>query len=117
MLDMAQRDIIPAIIRQQAMLCDSIRNKQIVLKDAPPEMATLEQSEKCLSMLYAAMNRLENALNEAEMPESSLAKAKAYAASVLPAMHALRAAADSLEMLSSRDLWPLPGYSDILSSI
>jgi glutamine synthetase len=63
------------------------------------------------------MAQLEDTLSQAEKLTDTLGKAKTYAALVLPAMQALRDAADSLEKLTSRDLWPLPGYTDILSSI
>ena len=117
MLEMVLRDIVPAVIRQQAMLCDNIRQKQTVLKNSPPEAMTLEQSEAHLCQLYAGMAQLEDTLSQAEKLTDTLGKAKTYAALVLPAMQALRDAADSLEKLTSRDLWPLPGYTDILSSI
>jgi glutamine synthetase len=45
------------------------------------------------------------------------ARANYYRDHIIPAMEALRAEADALEMLVAKDLWPLPSYGDILFSV
>lgn len=42
------------------------------------------------------------------------AKAVAFHDNVLPAMDALRAAADDAETICGEDYWPLPSYSKML---
>ena len=44
----------------------------------------------------------------------ALEEAKAYHDQVLPAMQALRAAADAAEGICGQDYWPLPSYSTML---
>jgi len=36
---------------------------------------------------------------------------------VLPAMTALRATADSLEVITAKEAWPFPGYDELLFSL
>ena len=50
------------------------------------------------------------------LPEvaDALEEAKAYHDQVLPAMQALRAAADAAEGICGQDYWPLPSYSTML---
>ena len=41
-------------------------------------------------------------------------RAQAYHADVIPAMNAVRQAADKLEMLVDAEIWPLPTYAEML---
>ena len=50
-----------------------------------------------------------------EHPEGdSLAHAKHSRDVIIPAMNAVRVAADKLELLVADDLWPLPTYQEML---
>lgn len=44
-------------------------------------------------------------------------KAVAYHSVVVPAMAALRAPVDKLEMLVDKDLWPMPSYGDLIFEV
>ena len=46
--------------------------------------------------------------------ESALEEAKHAQEALLPAMEAVRAAADTLESVVADDLWPLPTYQEML---
>ena len=50
----------------------------------------------------------------AEHGGDSAAEEAAHAQSLLPAMDAVRAAADTLEGVVADDLWPLPTYQEML---
>ena len=60
------------------------------------------------------MDALQAAVERAESMGDSLAEARSYHDEVLPAMAALRAAADAAEVLCGEDYWPLPSYSRML---
>ena len=65
---------------------------------------------------YVAAEALESAL--AQTPaDGALAQAEYYRDKVIPAMTALRSAADQLEPLVDKALWPFPTYSDLLFSV
>jgi glutamine synthetase len=63
--------------------------------------------------LLFAIDKL-NAANNEHPNESALGEAVYARDAVLPAMDAVREAADKLEQIVADDLWPLPKYSEIL---
>ena len=73
-----------------------------------------------LSALSAEMMRQTAAL-EAALAKSSFADAYEaahyYKYTVFAIMDALRAAVDSLEVITSAEYWPYPSYTDLLFSI
>jgi len=64
--------------------------------------------------MYEATGKLEAVLAEAQAIEDAYGQAKAYSEKVRPAMEAIRAKADALEKLAAKDIWPLPGYEELL---
>ena len=65
-----------------------------------------------------ALDDLREALARVDaMSGEPIEVANAYRDVIVPAMDALRAAADSLEVLVAKDLWPFPSYGDILFSV
>ncbi len=61
-----------------------------------------------------AIDVLSGAEQAALALEDVTAKANAFHDSVLPAMDALRAAADHAETICGEEYWPLPSYSKML---
>ena len=49
--------------------------------------------------------------------ENTEEQARAYHELVVPAMEALRAPADKLEMIVDKDLWPFPSYGDLIFEV
>ena len=75
----------------------------------------IAETEGLIGELVAAIRALESANLEENQPhEDLLAHAKYMHDTVVPAMDAVRAAADTLEKVVADDLWPLPKYSEIL---
>ena len=50
------------------------------------------------------------------MPDGA-EKAKFYHDDVVPAMDALRAPVDRLEMIVDKDMWPMPSYGDLIFEV
>ena len=48
---------------------------------------------------------------------SGEAKAKYYYEKVAPAMEALRAPVDKLEMIVDKEMWPMPSYGDLMFEV
>ena len=78
--------------------------------DGDPSL--LAQVSAPIAELGAALSRLRAAL--AVHVEGSLAEATHARDELLPAMDAVRAAADTLESVVADDLWPLPTYQEML---
>jgi glutamine synthetase len=73
------------------------------------------ETEALISSLLDAIRGLEVANLEENQPQGDAQKAADYTRdTTIPAMNAVRQAADALEGVVADDLWPLPKYSEIL---
>jgi glutamine synthetase len=103
--------ILPAAVRHQTEVASNIG----ALKAAGVEVETASLAEvtEPLTALRAALAELKAAL-AADAGETALAEAEHAQNELLPAMAAVRAAADTLEGIVADDLWPLPTYQEML---
>lgn len=110
-LEMGTTVILPAAMRYQTELAQNVA----ALKAAgvEPSMVALEAISAPLSDLSAALASLKMALSE-HSADSALSDAKHAQEALLPAMDAVRCAADTLESVVADDLWPLPTYQKML---
>jgi glutamine synthetase len=75
----------------------------------------VSESDVLVASFVEAMRELESVNHEDSHPDSDLlAEARYMCDTVIPAMGAVREAADALEKVVADDLWPLPKYSEIL---
>ncbi len=75
--------------------------------------AALEAVSAPITELEAGLAALKAALSD-HSADSALDEAKHAQHALLPAMDAVRAAADTLEGIVADDLWPLPTYQEML---
>jgi glutamine synthetase len=102
---MARTMVLPAAARHVAML-----------KAADMDISGLEsEAEHVTKQLVKAIKALEKVNRAENHPEEDpLEHARYTHDKLVPAMEAVREAADSLERVVADDLWPLPKYSEIL---
>ena len=120
MVSMTQKDIVPAVFRYGRELAETITAKKAAIPDmdCTAEQTLLTRINALTGELCHALQALRNCLAEAEKPHTDgQALANYYRDTVVPAMEALRAAADGLEVLVAKDRWPFPSYGDILFSV
>ena len=67
-----------------------------------------------IAALESAIDGLERATAQAAETKGAETQAGSYRHDVVPAMAALRQAADELETLVDARLWPLPSYAEML---
>jgi glutamine synthetase len=110
-LETAATVILPAAVRYQTELAENVAT----LKAAGVEASTtaLETVSGPLSELTSAIGTLKAALSH-HAGDTALAEAQHAHDELLPAMTAVRAAADELEGVVADDLWPLPTYQEML---
>ncbi len=110
-LEIATTVILPAAVRYQTELAQNVA----ALKAAGVEASTiaLDAVSGPISELTAALGTLKTALAH-HAGESAFDEAKHAQDELLPAMAAVRAAADTLESVVADDLWPLPTYQEML---
>lgn len=119
MLDMAKKDILPAVSAYSEKLAHTATSKKAVLPDADCnyELATLEKLSRTEATMFARTNDLEKAVLEAKETTGIAETANYYKDHVIPAMNELRVSADELEMLTAKEYWPFPSYGDLLFGV
>ena len=119
MIDMAGKQIIPAVIKYTTALAASIS----AVKSACPEADVSTQTELLLetSDLLAetklALAKLTEITEKSAAMDGGKNQAVAYHEEVVPAMAALRTPVDKLEMLVDKELWPMPSYGDLIFEV
>ena len=111
MLEMADRDILPAV----SQFCGELQAR-LELSSTRYERSTLDTLTRLLDEGYDARCVLEHALRHVNGGTDEPA-ACLYRDEVLPAMRALRAAADAMEQKMPSREWPFPTYGDMLFSV
>ena len=109
-LELASTVVLPAALRYQTEIAQNVAT----LKAAgmTPSTTLLEDISAPIADLVAALADLKKGI-ESDSAVSALEEAE-HAKSLLPAMDAVRAAADTLEGIVADDLWPLPTYQEML---
>ena len=117
MIDMAKKDIIPAIIKYQRRLAELVKTKKELEIAAEPESSILKRLSVLCSNIYNKTAQLENAVNDSKDIVEDQTLSFYYKDSVLPIMQNLRESVDEAELLIGRDYWPFPTYGDLLFSV
>ena len=118
MIDIARKQIIPAVIKYATSLAASITAiKAAGLDEVEVQMELLKETNALLKETKDALAALEKVENEAVSMEEGEAQARFYHFSVTPAMEALRAPVDKLEMIVDKEMWPMPSYGDLLFEV
>jgi glutamine synthetase len=110
-LEMGTTSILPAAVRHQTEVALNVG----ALKSAgvEPDLAPLHEVSAPIADLRTALAALKDAL-AVEPGHTALAEAEHARAALIPAMAAVREAADTIEGLIADDLWPLPTYQEML---
>ncbi len=118
MIEMAKRDIIPAVSDFVATLCQNVAAKQAVCDKIPfkTEKDLIEKLAKLNDSTSAAVAKLEKDLKGVDKHDVRPAS-QAMAHTVIPDMEGVRKLVDEMETLTSSDYWPYPTYFDILYSV
>ena len=118
MLDIAGKQIIPAVIRYSRQLADSI-NAVVAAGVLEVEVQTglLRETSALLKETKEAADALREVTETAYAMADGKDKAFYYRRQVLPAMEALRKPVDQLEMIVDKEIWPMPSYGDLLFEV
>ena len=119
MLDMASKQIVPAVIKYTTRLASSVKTVREACPEADVSVQTelLLETSDLLSEMKVALAALEEKTASAAATPGNKERAYAYLQEVMPAMQALRAPADRLEMLVDKELWPFPSYGDLVFEV
>lgn len=116
MLDMASRDIFPAVSSFGAKIAESIKLKSAYFP-ATAEEDLLKKLCELTNSFYSNIGKLKETLAASEKITGSFEHAAFYRDHIIPAMEALRSDGDRLEEITSSDYWPFPCYGNMLFSV
>jgi len=119
MIDIASRQIVPAVIAYQNDLAELLLRKGKLgdAFDTTLEAAALAKVSKLAASLSARLEKLESETVAVRGIEDTSELVMAYRERVFLAMNELRTVVDELELVVGDAYWPLPTYSEILYSV
>ncbi len=115
MVEMTVRDILPAVSKYVTVLSESVTARRAVIAGAPAAMEeeVIGKLSALMSEAYDAANVLAAAEKTACSKATEEDSANAYLTAVIPKMAELRSKVDAMEVLTSREYWPMPTYGDL----
>lgn len=119
MIDMAQKEILPASIKYAGQLCETAAAKRALSENIACS-AEIELAQK-ISALTGALSdeiqALDKALLTLKEAQDVQEEALSCCRTVIPAMLNLRCTADQLETLVAEEYWPFPTYGELLFGV
>ena len=117
MIDMAGKDIIPAVTTYTGDLADTVLAVKEAGATGSSQTELLVEVDGLLAQTKKALKTLEEETAKASAIEDVKAQAFYYKDSVKAAMDALRAPVDKLEMLVDSSVWPMPTYGELMFEV
>ena len=117
MIDMASRQIIPAVVRYTKSLADTVIAVKGAGANASVQAKLLDQVSSGLAQTKTALEKLQKAVEEAGAMQEGKEQAFFYKNVVCTAMEDLRRPVDGLEMIVEKEAWPYPTYGDLMFEV
>ncbi|MBQ2308304.1 MAG: glutamine synthetase III, partial [Clostridia bacterium] len=118
MIEMAGRDIIPAVNRYMGDVATGANAKEKLLPGScAVERDIVQKLSDLTYKAYHVLAKLEASEKVAASIPNNVSRAEAYRDTVIPAMTRLREFVDDMEQLTSSEYWPLPSYGDLMFKV
>ncbi len=120
MLDMAKKDILPAVSAFTGKTCATIERKRAVSPDikVDAELKLVTKLSDLLNEFSERIDALEEEVEAAVEHADSIRELAQYSYThIFTAMEALRETADKMEMSTASKYWPYPSYGELLFSV
>ena len=119
MIDIAGKQIIPAVIKATTELSTSIASVKSasVGADTSVQEELLVETSALLADTQKALANLKKVTAEAATKEEGREQATFFKDVIREAMADLRTPVDKLEMIVDKDLWPMPSYGDLIFEV
>lgn len=119
MIDMASKQIIPAVISYTTQAASSINTVTMACPEADVSVQRelLLEISTLLSESRAALSALKELQSKGRNQEEGEAKAHFYKDAIVPAMSDLRTPVDQPEMPVDKEYWPMPSYGDLIFEV
>ncbi len=120
--DLAANHIIPIAVRYQNVLIDNIKGIKEVFPDeletlAHDEIRTLREIIDHVNVIRSASEEMTEIRHRLNRNPDIIERAAGYETQVREKMSEIRSHIDALEMIVDDDLWPLPKYRELLTTL
>ncbi len=117
MIDMASKQIIPAVIKYTKSLADTVVSVREAGVECSVQTELLVRVGGYLAETKEALEKLIEVTEKASEMETGRVRAEYYYYDVTPAMERLRKPVDALEMIVDKEVWPMPSYGDLIFEV
>lgn len=119
MIDMCNKNIIPAVIGFQGKVAEAAAAKKNVSSalSIKTEEDLLTKISKLLDCLATSVKELEDEMIKVNGIKKTDDKARFYRETILTCMSQIREIADELELIVDEKDWPFPAYGAVLYSV
>jgi glutamine synthetase len=117
MIDIASKQIIPAVIKYTKSLADTINAVSAAGAEASVQIELLQETSALLSDTKVALAKLIDVTEQASQKEEGAEQANFFHDVVTVAMADLRTPVDKLEMIVDKEMWPMPSYGDLIFEV
>ena len=119
MVDMAKREILPAVEKYTKSLADTLAAKKAAVAGltCKYETATVTKLSELSDSIADATDDLEAEIEKFQAIEDVTEAANDIRDVILGKMDSLRAVCDEAETITAKEFWPFPTYSDLLFSV
>ena len=117
MIDIASKHIIPAVLRFNRNLSDTVNTMKEAGVEVHVPLEMLRQSSRLLAAAKTSLTKLEEVADKAAKMQPGQEQANYYYEVVAKAMEELRVPVDQLEMIVDKEEWPMPSYGDLLFEV
>ena len=117
MINMANKKIVPAVVRYSRSLADTVVAVKAAGADASVQLELLNAVSMKLKAAKTALSKLELVTAEASSIKVVKDRAFYFKDTVKPVMDELRKPVDELEMIVDKEMWPMPSYGDLVFEV
>ena len=117
MLAMSKQQIVPAVLKYQKTLAETVYFTRQIGMDATVSEELLLAVTQLLKETKTAIDTLQEVTDTAKTLADGKDKAVYYRDKVTTAMKSLRIPVDKLEMIVDKEVWPMPTYADLIFEV
>ena len=117
MIDMVNKDILPAISKYIGKICKTASRKAGFGADSRYETAIIKKLSDISAFVFDKITVLENETLALKNLSNSVQIANNFRDVIIPLMEEIREAVDEAESITASECWPYPSYGDLLFGV
>lgn len=118
MIDMARRQILPAVTKYVVDLSNAVIKKQSVINaECRFEKDIISKLSNITDIVSKEIDMLEKEIHVINEKSDVIYESAYIRDVILPRMSAVRSACDEAEVLTAENYWPFPSYGDLLFGV